>query len=151
MTTLGVFRDDYYNPLSAVPQAQIKSTVQNGGLLPANLLSGAQDTYLNASGQTGAQAMTTDTAANIVANIVSVIQAGAAGSFPAPNLNGSTYTLTISNLNASAGTITLTGGVGVTIVGTNTVVFGNQVVFVVSITSPTNITVTRVYSDSVAA
>lgn len=154
--TLGVFRDDFYNAAGVLPVAVLNTSTQNGGTISAANLVGGQDTYLQFSGQTGAQSLTTDTAANIVAALQSIvatqlktqIQAGSA--FPpsgVPNLTNLSYLLTITNLNTSSGAITLTGGTGVTISGTNTIpvtTTGNSAEFLMTINSPTSITMTRV-------
>lgn len=166
MTQLGNFRDDFYNALNVLTQAQAKATVQNGGVLAAALLGGATDCYLNVSGQAGAQALTTDSAANIIAQIQNAVAqaqaaaatfpsllSGAQGSPPTgvPNLFNLSYTLTISNFNTAAGAITLTGGAGVTIVGTNTLAISTQRQFVVTITSANAVTMTSLYGATITA
>jgi hypothetical protein len=155
MTSIGVFRDDYYNSISVLPQSGVSTTTQNAGTLAASLMTGAGDQYVAASGQTTAQAITTDTAANIVAALQTAIATqykaqiagfGAGVQPPAalPNLFNLSYTLTIQNNNTSSGAITLTGGTGVTITGTNTIAITASRTFVVNITSPTTVTLTNV-------
>lgn len=167
MTTLGVFRDDYYNAVGVLAQTQIKTTTQNGGVYSAANLAGAQDCYLSASGQAGAQAITTDSAVNIIAQLQTAVQAaiaagiaasGGSQSVPggtpppgAPNLFNLTYTLTVNNFNSAAGAITLAAGAGVTITGTNTIAINSQRQFVVSITSPTTVTLTSLYGATITA
>lgn len=157
MTTLGVFRDDFYNAASVLAQSQVKTTTQNGGVLAASLLAGAGDTYIGASGNATAQALTTDSAVNIIAQLQSAVQqalnassnpTGQAAPPGVPNLFNVTYTLTIINNNTASGAITLTGGAGVTIVGTNTIAISTIRVFVVQVTSPNTVTITNVGSGT---
>src|ERR1700722_15247771 len=126
MTTfLGAFRDDFYNAVNVLPQSQ---TVALSGALSATVLtaaqiSGAGDIYLVESGQTAAQTATTDTAANIIANLQNAVNTAWKGQTafgsqtvvpPAgvPNLFNLTWTLSINNQNLAGGTLTLTGGRG---------------------------------------
>ena len=77
--------------------------------------------------------------------------ASAANVSPAPgvpNLFNLTYTLTIVNNNTASGTITLTGGTGVTIIGTNTIAPATSRTYAVTITSPTTITLTNAMSGT---
>jgi hypothetical protein len=166
MTQLGNFRDDYYNAAAVLTNSSVAkiTTALSGTVLTAAQLSGAQDQYLNISGQTAAQTATTDTAANIVANLLNavataqaspatfpLIGSGAQGNPPAgvPNLFNFTYTLSIVNSNVTAGTLTLTAGAGVTFTGSNVVVFGTSAtapttaIFVVTVTSPTSVNFNR--------
>lgn len=135
MTTLGVFRDDYYNPASILPEIQYKTTSQSSGTLAASTLAGASECYVSTSGAT---ALTTDTAANIIAQVVSGIQGAANGAFPLPNIQNLTYTIYVRNTNGS--TLTLSAGTGVTITGTNTIATTVERQFMVTITSPTTVT-----------
>jgi phage-related minor tail protein len=162
MTALGVFRDDFYNAVSVLPQSQINSSTQNGGTISATLLAGAGDVYASFSGQAGAQALTTDTAVNIIAQIQQAVAtaykqglgAFAAGVNPpagVPNLFNVVYTLTILNFNNTAGAITLTGGTGVTITGTNTLAINTERAFIVTVTSPTTVTMQSIYAGTITA
>jgi len=151
MTALGVFRDDFYNAVSALAQTQLTATAQaTGTVLQATAIAGAGDCYIVASGQ-AAVAFTTDSAINIIAqvqNAVATAYKQGLGSFAAgvnpppgvPNLFNMTWTLTINNQDTGA--ITLTGGAGVTLVGTNagTIATVTSRVYVVTITSPTTVT-----------
>jgi hypothetical protein len=153
MTFLGVFRDDFYNAVSALAQSQYTATTQlTGTVLAAAAMAGAGDCYVTASG-TAATAITTDSAINIIAQIqiaVATAYKQGLGSFAAgvnpppgvPNLFNMTWTLTINNQNS--GTMTLTGGTGVTITGTNTIATVTSRVFVVTINSPTTVTMQSV-------
>lgn len=159
MTALGAFRDDFYNAASVLPQSVIATSTQNGGTIAAALLVGGGDQYLAFSGQTTAQALTTDTAANIIAALQSVVATqykAQFGSFSAgvnppvgvPNLFNLSYTLTITNNNTTSGAITLTGGTNVTINGTNTIAINVSRTYVVNITGPNSITLTNAMSGA---
>jgi hypothetical protein len=162
MTFLGVFRDDFYNAISVLPQSQYNATTQNGGVLAAAILAGAGDCYVNLSGQAGAQALTTDSAVNIIAAIqaaVAVAYKQGLGAFSAgvnpppgvPNLFNLTWTLTMNNFNSASGAITLTGGTGVTITGTNTIAINTTRLFTVVITSPTTVALQSIASGAISA
>src|SRR5882757_11200342 len=111
MTHLGVFRDDFYNAVSALPQSQFNATtLASGSVLPATLLAGAGDCYINASGG-AVVAYNTDSAINIIAQIQNAVAtaykqglgAFAAGVNPppgVPNLFNTVWTLTINNQNS---------------------------------------------------
>jgi hypothetical protein len=156
MTALGVFRDDFYNAVSVLPHTQYTATAQASGVLAASAISGAGECHVLSSGAT---ALTTDSAINIIANIqIAVANAykQGLGSFAAgvnpppgvPNLFNVVYTLVIVNTNA--GTLTLTGGTGVTITGTATVLAGAEVTYQVTINSPTTVGIQRMYSSITA-
>jgi hypothetical protein len=159
---LGAFRDDYYNAINVLPNSQ---TVALSGALSATLLtaaqlSGAGDCYIVESGQTAAQTATTDTAANIIANLQNAVNTAWKGQtafgsqtvVPAqgvPNLFNLTWTLSINNQNLTAGTLTLTAGTGVTLATAGTtsatvITFSTIAVYVGSITGPAAVTLTRV-------
>lgn len=156
MPSLGVFRDDYYNAVSVLPQTQFNATVlASGSVLPASLIGGAGDCYVNASGGV-AVAYTTDSAINIIAQIqiaVATAYKQGLGSFAAgvnpppgvPNLFNMSWTLTINNQNT--GVLTLTGGAGVTITGVATIATVTERVFTVTINSPTTVTIQSVYAS----
>lgn len=158
MVHLGVFRDDFYNAVSVLPQSQFNATTQlTGTVLSATLMAGAGDCYVNASG-TAATAITTDSAINIIAQIQNAVAtaykqglgAFAAGVNPppgVPNLFNTVWTLTINNQNS--GTMTLTGGAGVTITGVATIATVTARVFVITIASPTTVSIQSVYAGAV--
>lgn len=149
MTTLGIFRDDVYNPIGILPGAGYKTTTQNAGTLAATLFTGAQENYVAASGQTTAQAITTDTAANIIASVASALQSKATGFQPnATNLVNLAFLITIINNNTSSGAITLTGGTGVTITGTNTIAITVSRTYLVTITGTNTVTLQNVGSGT---
>jgi hypothetical protein len=165
MTALGVFRDDYYNAVSVLPQTQYNATtLATTSVLPASLIGGAGDCYIVASGSATAIAYTTDSAINIIAAIQIAVAnaykqglgAFAAGVNPppgVPNLFNVSWTLTIDNQNTASGAITLTGGTGVTLLGTNaaTIAIGTARVYDVTITSPTTVTMQSVYGFTATA
>src|ERR1700731_4984332 len=148
MTALGVFRDDFYNSIGALPQSQQKAftTSQVGTGIPANALAGAGDCYITYSGQTVAQSQTTDTAVNIIAALqtaVATAYAGGLGGFApgvnpppgVPNLFNCTWTLSIVNQNLTAGALTLTAGTGVTL-ATNGAASAAALTFAAAVTTP---------------
>lgn len=110
------------------------------GVIPANVLSGGLDVFLNSASTTpGTQ--TTRTAAQLWADAVA--QFGVAINDPAISTNGLQYTLTI--LQTGAGTFTLAGGTGVTVSGTATIAQNATSVFVVNL-KPNAATFTNVGS-----
>jgi hypothetical protein len=159
---LGAFRDDYFNSMNVLPQAQFVaiSTALSATVLTAAQLSGSCDCYIVESGQTAAQTATTDSAANILANLsVAVNNAwkgqtafGSQTVVPAPglpNLFNVYWTLTINNQNLTAGTLTLTAGTGVTLATAGTtsatvVTFSTTALYVCNVTGPAAVTFTRV-------
>lgn len=162
MTHLGVFRDDFYNAVSVLPQSQYSATVAASGVLAASALAGSGDVYLSSSGNAGAVAYTTDSAINIIAQIqiaVATAYKQGLGAFSAgvnpppgvPNLFNVSWTLQIVNLNNTAGIITLTGGAGVTITGVNTIAINAERAFVVTITSPTTVVFQSVDARTITA
>lgn len=160
MTALGVFRDDFYNAVSALAQTQYNATTQaTGTVLSASIMAGAGDCYISASGQ-AATAITTDSAINIIAQIQNAVATAykqGLGSFAAgvnppngvPNLFNTSWSLEIVNFNSA--TITLTGGTGVTITGVATVLTNTARQFVVTITSPTTVVIQSVCTFAVTA
>jgi hypothetical protein len=109
------------------------------GTIPANALTGGFDVFLDSAATTpGAQ--TTRTAAQLWADAVN--QFGPFINDPAISTNGLQYTLTIKQ--TGAGTFTLAGGTGVTLVGaTQTVPVNTTRQWVVNLT-PTAATFTSV-------
>lgn len=141
MTTLGIFRDDFYNAINVLTNAQYNAISIASGTITASIMSGAVENYIS---QSGATALTTDTAANIIANIQTCLskQIGTAAAYLSeppgvPNLVNLTYYLSIRNTNG--GTLTLTGGTGVTITGTATLATTVMRTYLVTITSATTV------------
>src|SRR5271166_331090 len=160
MTFLGVFRDDFYNAVSALAQTQYATiTAATAATIPAASLGGSGDCYLVASGQ-AAVSYTTDSAINIIAQIQAAVATAykqGLGSFAAgvnpppgvPNLFNVSWTLTINNQNT--GVLTLVAGAGVTLVGTTTVpTSGALRVYTITITSPTTVTIQGVLATVTA-
>ena len=149
MTAIGVFRDDVYDPIATLPGGQYKTTTQNAGTLAASLFVGAQENYVALSGQTTAQAITTDTAANIISTFLQSVQLNTANYQPtAAQLIPVSFVVTLINNNTSTGAITLSGGTGVTISGTNTLAITTSRTFLVSITGPTTVTLQNIGSGT---
>jgi hypothetical protein len=154
MAFLGAFRDDFYNAVSALAQTQVVATTAGTSTVPASSIAGAGDCYLDVSGGAGVT-YTTDSAINIIAQIQNAVATAykqGLGSFAAgvnppsgvPNLFNTSWTLTINNQNS--GSITVTAGTGVTLIGTNagTIVTVTSRVYVLTITSPTTVTMQSV-------
>jgi len=122
-------------------------------VLAATAIAGAGDCYVVSSVAT---ALNIDSAINIIAaiqNAVAVAYKQGLGAFAAgvnppngaPNLFNTTWTLTIVNTTTTL-TLTTPAGSGVTLVGTATVLGGAAVVYQVTITSPTTVTIQRIFS-----
>jgi hypothetical protein len=171
MSTLGVFRDDFYNAVSCLAQSQYNATTQGTGtVIAASVMAGAGDCYLNFSGTATAVAVTTDTAINIIAalnNAVAVaVKASQAngGGFATglgvpnglPNMFNIAWTFTIMNNNTASGALTLTGGTGVTITGAAggatglTVAIATQREYLLTITSPTTVSMQELFGGAIA-
>lgn len=132
MTTLGVFRDDFYPVAVALNSVQYGTTAQASGNIAATLFAGSNEVYML---QSGATALTTPTAAQIVAQLVNTLLLNGVNQ---PNVVGTTYYLRVINTNA--GTLTLTGGTGVTITGTATLATATTRDFMVTVTGLTTVT-----------
>lgn len=134
MTTLGVFRDDFYNYVNTLPMAKFTSNALASGVVPASVLAGATEVYYT---NTAATALTTDSAVNLINQILTVIQQSAQGAQPAVSqIQGLTYTLYVRSTGAG---LTITAGTGVTITGTATVATNVERQYLVTITSPTTV------------
>lgn len=135
MTTLGVFRDDVYNAIGQLPMVKYTADALASGVLTAARVAGASEVYYK---NTAATALTTDTAVNIIAQIVGAIQASAQGVQPTnATVQGVNYTLYIWATSAG---LTLTAGTGVTITGSAVIATNNERQYMVTITSPTTVT-----------
>jgi hypothetical protein len=156
MTSLGVFRDDFYNAGAVLTESQYTVTAQASGTLSASAIAGARMCVVLSSGAT---ALTTDTALNIIAQIQNAVATAykqglgsfAAGVNPpsgAPNLFNFTSVLQIVNTNA--GTLTLTGGgtTGVTLSGTTTIATASMREYLVTVTSPTTVTIQGMFASA---
>ena len=103
VTMVGLSLSAYSGGPGGLPASKVTSISAGNGTLSAGDMEGAAFTYLASSGAT---AMTTRTAAQIIAGI------------PGAGV-GTSYILRVRNTNG--GTLTLTGGSGVTISGTATI------------------------------
>lgn len=144
MTALGVFRDDYYNAVNALTNSQVTATTQASGTLAAAAIAGAVENYVTSSGAT---ALTTDTAANIIAALQAAVTtalkaAGNQGGQPPgiPNLFNMTFFVQIANTNAS--TLTISAGTGVTLTGTATILTAATREWSVTVTGPASVVFT---------
>jgi hypothetical protein len=147
MTALGAFRDDVYNAINVLTNAQFTATAQAAGVLSATAMASAVENYVASSVAT---ALTTDTATNIIAQLQQAVALaykstitgfGASVNPPlgVPNLFNLTFFLNITNTNGT--TLTLTGGTGVTLIGTSqAIATANERSWIGTVTSPTTIT-----------
>jgi len=142
MTTLGVFRDDFYPGITALPSYNYSGAFAVTAV-PVNAVSGAAENYSSSS---NAGPLQLPTAAAIYANIIAALSA--AGVLEPANVFGAgvTYYVRISNTNA--GTVTLTGGSGVTINGTATLITNSFRDFVVTVSNPGTVVFQSVGSGS---
>jgi hypothetical protein len=159
MANLGVFRDDFYNAIHALTEAQGSTGPTATGVIPASELAGAADCYITLSGTS--QTFTTDTAANIIAYLQTAVAAaykanvggfaaslGATPPLGAPNLfNVSWLVNFISNTLVTGAT--LAPGAGVTLSNISTLSptalsLTGASVYIVTVTGPASVTFTRV-------
>lgn len=157
MTTLGVFRDDFYNAMAVLSQNQYTSYSTAGAYtIPAASIAGAQEVYFSTSGPAANVNYTTDTAANIIARlqtaVIAQLQASgnlqqAPGTAPGiPNTYNISYFFSL--INTSGFTVTLVGGSGVTISGTATTLTATNTGWLVTVTGPNTVTFQRVGSGT---
>lgn len=147
MTELGTFRDDFYHGMAVLPPAAYRASTQaTGTVLAAASFVNANFNYLALSTR-AAVTLTTDTASNIITQLQRAlfVQAAALGGAVPAGLPGSqTYTKPVAFflriINNNSGTLTLTGGTGVTITSGGTVANGVSQDYVVSITGLNTIT-----------
>jgi hypothetical protein len=167
MSTLGVFRDDFYNSQCILGESQFNAAnIATASVIPGVSMAGSRTVYLTESGVATAVALTTDTAVNIIAalqNAVAVaVKASQAngGGFATglgvpnsvgqfPNLFNVSWNFYVVNQNTASGAITLTAGTGVTIATNGTVsaaviAIATTAIYVAQVTSPTTVTLTRV-------
>lgn len=139
-TNFGSFTQDAFSQM-LLEQEQFTTTAQVGGTIAANVMTGGQETFILCTGN-GANGLTTRTAAQMYADLTA--QLGIAP--PA----GYSYFLRIAQQGNN--TITLTGGTGVTINGTpaSTILTATFRDFVVTINSPTTMTMQSVGAGDVS-
>lgn len=170
MAFKGVFSDDFYNSIHVLPASIAVNGPTGTGTLTGAQLTGALEVDLAVgNGAASAQTYTTDTAVNIIAALNNALAAqykaqltgfGAGVNPPTtglPNLFNLSWTVTISNQGTTA-TSTLAAGAGVTIAAQNAGFTTNGTIlnfaaaasapvanrYVVTVTSPTTVTFTRV-------
>ena len=167
MAFKGVFSDDFYNAIHILPASVAANGPVATGLLAATLLVGALEVDLAVgNGAAAAQTYTTDTAVNIIAalnNAVATAYKQGLGAFAAavnpptqglPNLFNLSWTVTFENQGTTAASV-LAGGTGVTIAAVNAGMTATNLAlgapnapvatrYVVTVTSPTTVTFTRV-------
>jgi len=161
MANLGVFRDTFYNAIHALPASQAIAGPTATGVIPASTLAGAVENCLTLGGTS--QTFTTDTAANIIAQLQTAVAAAqkanvggfasALGDTPppgVPNLFNVSFTVSISGTGITTGA-TLAAGTGVTLAAIGTLsptalAIGAASVsrFVVTVTGASSVTFTRV-------
>lgn len=117
-----------------LPVAKYTNVVTGTGTASAGDLSGASNVFADYSGQ-AAITITTRTATLMFGDIPGAVAGG-------------TYRLVVTNRNS--GTLTLTGGTGVTISGTATLATNTTREFVVTLTSTTAITLQSVAVGSIS-
>ena len=160
MANLGVFRDSFYNAIHALAAIQASVGPSATGVIQASLLASAIENIVQVTGTS--QTFTTDTAANIIANLqqaVAAAQKANVGGFAAalgdtpplgvPNLFNVSFIFTIDAMTAVTGA-TLAAGTGVTF-GTALSGLSNTALsltapnkYVAVVTGPASITLTRV-------
>lgn len=162
MGNLGVFRDEFYNAVHVLTMAQAVAGPTATGVIPAAALAGAASCWLTLGGTS--QTFTTDTAANIIAQLNSAVQAAykanvggfasSLGGTPAtsgiPNLFNMSWIVTFAGTGITTGA-TLAQGTGVTLAALGTLSAtalaagaGAESNYVVTVTGPASITMTRV-------
>ena len=169
MAFKGVFSDDFYNAIHVLPASiAVNGPVATGTLTGAQLTGALEVDLAVGNGAAAAQTYTTDTAVNIIAalnNALATAYKAQLTSFGAgvnppvaglPNLFNMSWTVTIANQGTTAAS-TLAAGTGVTIAainagltsGAGNLALGapnvpNMTRWVVTVTSPTTVTLTRV-------
>jgi hypothetical protein len=128
---LGVFKDNYYSPENVMPEGSYSSIAGvNSGTLAAKNLVGGVSTYVTV---TTAANLTTDTATNILAALTALGVPPTIG--PNPYV-GTSWLINVRNQISSSGTLTLTGGTGVTITGTATVAYNYTRTYIATVNGP---------------
>jgi hypothetical protein len=160
MTNLGVFRDSFYNAIHALPAIQANVGPSATGVIVASLMASAIENIVQVTGTS--QTFTTDTAANIIANLQTAVAtaqkanvggfASALGETPplgVPNLFNVSFIFTVDAMTAVTGA-TLAFGTGVT-QGTALSGLSNTALsltapnkYVVQVTGPASVTMFRV-------
>jgi hypothetical protein len=167
MAFKGVFTDDFYNAIHVLPASIAVNGPTGTAVLSGAQLVGALEVDLAVgNGAAAAQTYTTDTAVNIIAalnNALATAYKSQLSSFGAgvnppvgglPNLFNMSWTVTISNQGTTAASA-LAAGTGVTLAAINAGITSTVIAlgapnvpvvtrYVVTVTSPTTVTFTRV-------
>lgn len=167
MAFKGVFSDDFYNSIHVLPASVAVNGPTGTATLSGAQLTGALEVDLAVgNGAASAQTYTTDTAVNIIAalnNALATAYKAQLTSFGAgvnppiaglPNLFNVSWTVTIENQGTTAASA-LAAGTGVTIAAINAGMTATAIAlgapnapvatrYVVTVTSPTTVTFTRV-------
>lgn len=168
MGNLGVFRDDYYNAISALPAVAAVNGPTATAVLTAAQLTGATEVCIAVgNGAAAAETYTTDSAVNIIAALQHAVAAAYkanVGGFASalsgtpplgvPNLFNLSWTVTISNQGTTAASA-LAAGAGVTIAASNAGMTATAIAigapnapavtrYVVTVTGANSVTFTRV-------
>jgi hypothetical protein len=151
MSTLGVFRDDLYNSISVLAGASY-AVLPTEAVLAASQMVGAEYVFVQNTAGSANTALTTDTAVNIITALQNAIAVAAKASqangggfatglglpLGVPNLFNIGWQFVIYNTEGA--TLTITAGTGVTLVGTATITTATMRSWVITVTSPTTIT-----------
>lgn len=129
VSAFGAFTQAAVSQLLSQAQLIWNTTALLNATLPANFLSGAGEVYLTATAN-GANALTTRTAAQIIADLAATL------GFPPPT--GFSWYFQLANQGNN--TVTLTAGAGVTITGTATVGTGVWRGWMVTVTGSGTVT-----------
>lgn len=159
MGNLGVFRDDFYNAIHALPAVQAATGPTATGVLLAANLAGALECVQTVGGTS--QTYTTDTAVNILAQLQTAVAAaykanvggfastlGATPPLGVPNLFNVSWVITFNTVGVTTGA-TLAAGAGVTLAAIGTLSStalgtGGQARYAVTVTSAQTVTLTRI-------
>lgn len=151
MAQRGVFDDLALPVTSFIPEIQVTATAQASGVIPVAAIVGATFNVVQASAATS---LATPTAAALYAQLVAVLQAVGI-QVPQQNIANSPFfanggpSWEVRFSNTSGGTLAITAGSGVTLVGTFTGIATLTCVdAVVVLTSPTTATITRIGSGA---
>lgn len=160
MANLGVFRDEFYNAIHVLSKGTAATGLSATGTLTAAMLSGAQVCFTNISGTS--QTFTTDSAANIIANVQQAVGAAlkanvggfaaALGGVPAvaglPNFFNLSWIVEVAYNITTGGTLAYGTGVtasSVNSLSTTATPTGTGVMkFIVTITGPASVNFQRV-------
>jgi hypothetical protein len=142
MSSLGVFRDDFYPGITALPSYNYFGAFAVTAV-PPGAVSGFAENYASSS---NAGPLQLPTANAIYNNIIAAL--AATGVLEPANVFGSGVTYFVRLVNTNAGTVTLTGGNGVTINGLATLVTNSYRDYVVTVLNSGTVTFQSVGSGT---